>query len=143
MTIVEGPRCGLFWAFKGSENLNLRSRFLLGPPSCFPMKWKLTAAISRVLQLVGRSRLGFWMPLGSLFKNTSKLEKCQKSREIAIFGRPSLRFSIKIETSGGHNSIALVPLFHCVGAFGPLLWCLSIKAFSVKKVTRDPQKIYI
>ena len=48
--------------------------------------------------------LGFWMPLVSPFKNTSKLEKCQKSREISILGRPSLRFLIKIETSGGHIS---------------------------------------
>ena len=34
-----------------------------------------------------------------------KIRKVPKSREIAIFGRPFLRFSIKIETSGGHNSL--------------------------------------
>ena len=43
--------------------------------------------------------LGFFgCPLGSPFKNTSKLEKCQKSREIAFFlvGRP-LGFPLKLK----------------------------------------------
>ena len=51
--------------------------------------------IFQVLQLFGRFRLGFWMTLGSPFKNTLKLEKCQKPREIAYFGRPSLELSIE------------------------------------------------
>ena len=135
---MEGPLCGLFWAFKGSENLNLRkSRFLFGPPSCFPMKLKLPAAISQVPQLFGRSRLGFWMPLGFPFKNTSKLEKCQKLRVLAIFGRPFLRFSIKIETSGGHNSSTSWSWRLPSGFLDAPCIPLHKSIFS-EKVTRDP-----
>ena len=39
--------------------------------------------------------LGFLDAPGFPFKNTSKLEKCQKSREIAIFGQPSHVLSIE------------------------------------------------
>ena len=53
---------------------------------------------------MGGPAWGFGCPWVPPFKNTSKLEKCKKSREIAIFGRLSLRVSIKIETSGGHIS---------------------------------------
>ena len=75
-----------YFGLSRSENLNLRkSRFLFSPPSSFPMKMKLPAAISQVLQLFGRSRLGFWMTLGSPFKNTSNLEKYQNLQEITIF----------------------------------------------------------
>ena len=103
------------------------------------MKMKLPAAISRVPQLFGRSHLGFWMPLGSPFKNTSKLEKCQKSREIAIFGRPSVRFSIKIETSGGHNS-STPWSWRLPSGFLDAPWILLHKSIFSEKVTRDPPK---
>jgi hypothetical protein len=101
----DGAFCGPFWAFKESENLNLRkSHFFSRFPSCFPMKLKLTAAISRVPQLFGRSRLGFWMPLGSPFKNTSKLKKCQNGGKSRFLVGHPVGFVCKIETSGGHNS---------------------------------------
>ena len=81
--------------------------------------------------------LSTWMPLGSPFKNTSKLEKCQKSREIAFFGRPSLGFSLKIETSGVHNS-STPWSWRLPSGFLDALWLpvkswISVKAFSVKK----------
>ena len=91
--------------------------------------------------------LGFWgfgvldAP-GFPFKNASKLENCQKLREIAIFVWPSLKFSIKIETSGGHNSSTLwswrLPSWVLDAPWMPLH-----KIIFSEKVTRDPKKIYI
>ena len=85
--------------------------------------------------------LGFLDALGFPFKNTSKLEKCQKSREIAIFDWPSLRFSIKIETSGGHNS-STPWSWRLRSGFSDAPWILLHKSIFFDKVTRDPLNIY-
>ena len=48
--------------------------------------------------------LGFLDAPGFSLQKYIKIGKVPKIPGIAIFGWPSLRFSIKIETSGGHNS---------------------------------------
>ena len=82
--MTRGALFGLFWGFKGSETLNLRkSRFLFGPPLCFPMKLKLSAAISKVPQLFGRSRLA---PSSKINQNWKTAKNRGKSR--ILVGRP-------------------------------------------------------
>jgi hypothetical protein len=77
------------------------------------------------------------MPLGSLFKNTFKMKKCQKSREIAIFGRPSNGISHKIETLGGHISSTAWSWKVRYGSLDAPMIPLQ-KSIMVKKVTRGP-----
>ena len=88
--------------------------------------------LSQAPQLFGRSRLGFWMPLGCPFKNTSELKSAKNHGKSGfLVGRP-LGFLLKLKLRA---AITRVP--HGVGGSQVGFWMplgsLSIKAFSVKK----------
>jgi hypothetical protein len=65
------------------------------------------------------------------------LKKCQKSREIAIFGRPSNGISHKIETLGAHISSTAWSWKVPYGSLDAPMIPLQ-KSIMVKKVTRGP-----
>ena len=120
----------------GGHNLILEKLALFVWPS-HTYTNEISTFISRVPQLVGRSRLVFWVPLGSPFKNTSKVKKCQKSREIAFFVRPSLSFPNKMETLGGH--ISSTPWsWKLPSGFLDAPWIPLQKSIFLEKVTRGP-----
>ena len=133
------------WAILGLQRV-WKSKFekiaiFVWPSLMFSNEIELPAAISRVPQLFGRSRLGFWMPLGTPFKNTSKLENCQKSREIAFFWSAVLRFFLKIETSGGHNS-STPWSWRLLSGFLDAPWIPLHKSIFSEKLTRDTHTFY-
>ena len=81
----------------------------------------------------GRSRLGFWMPLVSPFKNTSKLEKCQKNRGKSCFFWSALpcTFHSKLKLDASITQVPRGVGSSHVGFWMPL-GSLSIKHFQWK-----------
>ena len=140
----KGPLCGLFWAFKGSENLNLRKLcFFVWFSLLFSNEIETSGGQISSTRAIWEVSLRFLDAPGFPLQNNIKIGKVTKIAGICGFFLvgPPMYFPLKTETRGHNSSTSWswkppsgfldAPCFK-VDFLMPLK-SLSIKAFSLKK----------